>query len=600
MVAGVDVFRLPAAASAQEVALAWAQTFWAGYKIISQNDITFGPETQGYEVVFSFDTGQGFDVKFKEVAVVRGTNGFVLHSRALPSVFEAKVDEIDSFMSGFTLQEPRPFGVSRKDSLFLLGGEILTLDPALFWGSAGGIPGSIFSGLVALDRDLEVFPDLAESWTVNADGTVYTFQLREGLRFHDGRAVTAQDVKYSWERAADPETESPTARTYLGDIVGVKEKLDGKAREISGVQVIDNLSLRVTIDGPKPYFLGKLAYPTSYIVDQANVRSGKTWTERANGTGPFKLKEWVEDEILILERNDLYYRGVAKLAHVVYQLFAGDPMMLYEQGKIDVTGVGLSDIERVLDPANLLNRELIVTPLLCTSYPAVNVTMPPFDDAKVRQAFALALDVDRWIEVTVKGVLDRAAGILPPGLLGYNEDLKPVPFDPDMAKQLIADSKYGSVDNLPQVTGFDLNDAFLSMWLNNLGVEVQNIEIEELQEYFDLRGQKRIPVEDTNWCADYPDPQNFLQVLFQTDSKGNHLAYSNPEVDAALKLAAVERDEAARVAMYQDIEGTILNDWVAVPLAHFKSYTLVKAYVQGYFVARMGIHILKDVSISRE
>lgn len=605
VILGVDVLQLEEMVSDEDIALFRSQNGpanFSNYRIVSRRSVALGPETQGYEIVFT--GAQGGDVlKGKDVIVVRGTQAFAIWAVAEQSAFESQASEIEGLISSFTLREPMPFGVSRQDSLFLLGGTILTLDPALSEGSAAGHVGAIFSGLVALDRDLEVVPDLAERWEVSGGGTIFTFFLREGLQFHDGKPVTARDVKYSWERAAKPETDSPKALTFLGDIVGVKEKLEGEAEEVSGIEIVDDLTLRVTIDGPKPYFFQKLTYPTAYVVDRVNVQSGKTWTKRPNGTGPFKMKQWVEDELLILERNDLYYREVAKLAHVVYRLFAGRGLTLYEEGEIDITGVGLANIDRVLDPADSLNRELLVTSGLkfdlSTGYLAFNPNIPPFDDAKVRQAFALALDMDKWIEITLQGIPERASGILPPGLPGHNEGLTPFQFDPELAKHLIAESKYGGIDNLAPVTVYNMDDTFVAMWRDNLDIEVESIELEEPQEYYDLRGDRQIPLDDTGWIADYPDPQNFLEVLFHTDSKDNHVGYSNQEVDAALDLAAVERDTATRMAMYQDIEKTILEDWVFVPTVWSRDYVLVKPYVKGYFVAPMGIHILKDVSISR-
>ena len=598
----LDVIHLNETLPARDIALIRARNSaesLSGFRILSQGAVALGSQTQGYEIVYTGTYGGGIVLKEKEVVVVRGSQVFIVWAIAEESNFDSQSGSIDRLMSSFTLQEPLQFGVSRQDSLFLAGGTILTLDPVKYRGGADGHVGSIFSGLVALDRDLKVIPDLAEKWEVSEGGTVYTFHLRQGLRFHNGKAVTARDVKYSWERAADPATESPTAATYLGDIVGVNAKLDGTAKQVSGIEVIDDITLRVTIDGPKQYFLQKLTYPTSYVVDRVNVQSGKTWTKRPNGTGPFKLKEWKEDELLILERNDRYYRGVAKLAHVVFQLFAGRAMAMYENGEIDVTGVGLGNIDRVLDTANPLNRELLFTENLCTSYLAFNPTKPPFDDPKVRQALALTLDVDRWIEVTLQDTSQRAAGILPAGMPGFQQGLTPAIFDVEKAKQLIAESKYGSIEDLPPITTPGVSSALLAMWAQNLGLQVQSIDIEDPQEYRDRRDNREFMLSQSGWCADYPDPENFLGILFQSDSIQNHFGYSNPEVDLALDEAAVEPDEAARMALYQEIERTILDDWVVIPLTHSNDYVLVKPYVQGYFLTPMGIHVLKDLSIAR-
>ena len=451
---------------------------------------------------------------------------------------------------------------------------------------------------------MKAVPDIAAGWEVSADGTVYTFHLREGVKFHDGKPVTAQDFKYSWERASDPETDSRKARLILGDIVGAIEMLDGEATELRGVRVIDAQTLEVTIDGPKPYFLDKLAYVTAHVVDRANIARGMNWTDKPNGTGPFKLKEWKKDELLILERNDDYYLEPAKLENIVFQIFAGRSMMMYEQGEIDVTGVGLYNLERVLDPAEPLNQELLTMPSINTYYLGFNVTMPPFDDPNVRRAFALALDMDKILEVSYKSNAERAGGFLPPGVPGHNESLEPLPFDSEQAQQLIAESKYGSVDNLPPIVLYELyslgsaEEAMIGMWQQNLGVTVEVEIIEELEEWYERRHQREFQLFSSGWGADYIDPQNFLEVFFHSQSEENLFAYSNPDIDAALEKAAVERDEEARLKMYQEIEKMILDDLPAAPFyQRWKSHVLVKPYVDGYYLTPIGVNKWQEISI---
>ena len=161
-------------------------------------------------------------------------------------------------------------------------------------------------GLVCIDENLHPSNDKDQRWQVSDDGRTYTFSLRHDVMFHDGRKVKAEDFKYSWQRACDPDIGSMTVVTYLGDIVGVRQVLAGESKEISGVRVIDDYTLQVTIDAPKAYFLSKLTYPTTFVVDKANVETGGNWWHSPNGTGPFKLKEWDENSSLILERNELY------------------------------------------------------------------------------------------------------------------------------------------------------------------------------------------------------------------------------------------------------------------------------------------------------
>ncbi|MGC8855318.1 MAG: peptide ABC transporter substrate-binding protein, partial [Anaerolineae bacterium] len=196
-----------------------------------------------------------------------------------------------------------------NQTLVLSGGETTNpraYDPATTHGSGDKLA---YSGLVSFDPHLNLTPDLAESWDVQENGTVYIFHLRKNARFHDGRPVTTADVIYSWERAANPALASDTVLTYLGDIVGVKEMVAGKADHIAGLRALDDYTLQVTLDAPKPYFLFKLTYPTAFIVDKANVESGPDWYRHPNGTGPYKLIEWRSFERIVYQRNPDYYLG---------------------------------------------------------------------------------------------------------------------------------------------------------------------------------------------------------------------------------------------------------------------------------------------------
>ena len=243
---------------------------------------------------------------------------------------------------------PPPPPPAGEGTLNLYGIDPLTLDPALSSEmTSHEYVMQLFSGLVRPGDDLEPTGDIAQSWQVSDDGRTYTFSLRQDVKFHDGRQVTAGDFKYSWERACAPETGSMTAATYLGDIAGVGEVLSGASEGISGVKVVGDFTLEVTIDAPKSYFLSKLTYPTAFVVDRADVEAGGEWWRNPNGTGPFRLKQWDEGELLVLERNELYYGELARVNEVAFHLWGGMPMNMYETGEIDVTAVDLNYIEKV-------------------------------------------------------------------------------------------------------------------------------------------------------------------------------------------------------------------------------------------------------------
>lgn len=503
-------------------------------------------------------------------------------------------------------QDSQPLNLPEEDTLRLFDTGPLTLDPALSQeiGSHTYIM-HIFSGLVSFNQELNLIPDIAERWELSNQNKTYTFYLRRGVKFHNGREVKAEDFKYSWERAAAPKTQSPTTATYLGDIVGVKEVLAGTATQISGVKVLGDYTLEVTIDAPKVYFLAKLSYPVAFAVDKANVDSGKEWWRQPNGTGPFKLKNWRKDEFIVLERNESYYREKAKVSYVLFKLWGGIPMNMYEMGDIDITYVSLADLERVTDETNPLHLELVIVPELSIFYLGFNIAQPPFDDAKVRQAFSLAIDKDRVINQVLKRTVIKAEGILPPDMPGYDKSLRGFAYDVDRAQELIAESTYGSVSNFPSLIfttsgeGNALSDVLTTVicqWKHNLGVEIEVRQLEP-QAYYRWLEEEKDNFFDFGWVADYPDPQNFLEVLFHSKAKYNIGDYDSPEVDALLEQASIEQDNSHRLGLYQEIEQKIVGDAAVLPLWFGQNYVLVKPYVKGFAFSPLGVPLLSQISL---
>lgn len=498
--------------------------------------------------------------------------------------------------------------VTGSGVLKLYGTDPFTLDPAVASdGNSNDYIMQIFSGLVRLDDNLEPVPDIAEKWELSQDRRTYTFTLRQNVRFHSGRVVTAADFKYSWERACDPATGSGTAGTYLGDIVGVKEVVAGKAKEISGVKAVSEYVLQVTIDAPRSYFLFRLTYPTAFAVDKANASGSADWWRKPNGTGPFKLKEWQENSLIVLERNADYYGDAAKLARVEYALWSGVPMNLYEMGDIDTAGVSAGYIDKVTDKAGPFAGQLQITTEMSFYWLGFNLTEPPFDDVKVRQAFIQAVDRDKIISLSFRDLVRRADGILPPGIPGFNDKLSAPGYNAAKAKELLAQSKYGSAANLPPIVlttsgyGGQISsylEAVINNWRENLGVEVTVRQLEPERFIYFLKEEKD-QLYDMGWIADYPHPQDFLEVLFRTGAEYNYGEYSNPAVDALLDKAALEGDSRKSLEMYQQAEQMLVDDAACLPLWFGQSYTLVKPHVTGYKLNAMGYARLRDVSIKK-
>jgi len=503
-------------------------------------------------------------------------------------------------------QQSLPTFTTEETVLNLYNIDPYTLDPALSSEmTSHSYVMQLFSGLIRLDDDLVPAPDIAERWQVSDDGKTYTFYLRQDAKFHDGREVKAEDFKYSWQRACDPTTGSQTAATYLGDIVGVKEMLSGTATEISGVKVVDDYTLQVTIDAPKSYFLSKLTYPTAFVVDRANVQSGREWWRHPNGAGPFRLSQWEESSLLVLEKNELYHGETAKSDFVVFHLWAGVPMNLYETGEIDVAGVSLAYIDKVTDRSGPFYQELQVTPELSFHYIGFNTTKPPFDDVNIRRAFSQAVDKDKLASLVFRDMMQPAYGILPPGMPGYNEDLSGLDFDVNRAKELITSSEYGDVSELPPITVTTMGwggsissglEAIIHEWQQNLGVEVNVRQLEPERFLYHLMEEKD-EMFYMGWVADYPHPQDFLEILFHSGADNNHGEYINPEVDALLVKAGVEQDRELSLSLYQQAEQKLVADAACLPLWFGQNYVLVKPYVKGYELNPSGIAMLNKVSI---
>ncbi|MBI2873072.1 MAG: DcrB-related protein [Chloroflexi bacterium] len=598
-----EIEDVPLAQRAQEAVAALGNTL-SDLQVLEEGDTKL-ESGAAYRVEIAYRQ-EGQAMRARLLLLGRGTGSFLMMGVTAATDFPGQEEAISGVLRSFALRTPQPLGLPREQSLVLVGDDPVTLDPALSRDlRSHQYVVQLFGGLVRLDDEMRVQPDLAERWEVTGGGTVYTFFLRRGATFHDGKQVTAQDFKYALERAADPATGSETALTYLGDILGVREKLGGRSKEVKGVEVVDEHTLRITIDAPKAYFLAKLTYPTAAVVDRANVEmGGAQWWRNPNGTGPFRLKAWVRGELLALQRNDGYHLDPPRIPFVVFRILAGVPLRMYEDGAIDAAPLSDSEARRILDPRDPLHAELRVSSEMSISYVGFNVRQPPFDDARVRRAFALALDRDRLVKVVQQGTAIKAEGFLPPGMPGYDPGLRGTPFDQEQARQLLAESKYGSAKGLPALVftsaGTDTLHptlaAIADMWRRNLGVEVE-VRLLDPRSYFYGLKQEPGNLFDYGWVADYPDPENVLDVLFHSTAENNEGGYASKEADRLLEQARTEGDVGRRLAMYRQAERLLLEDVAAIPLAHHESFWLAKPYLRGFRVNPQGLYTLSSASL---
>ncbi|MDQ6695243.1 MAG: peptide ABC transporter substrate-binding protein [Chloroflexota bacterium] len=485
-----------------------------------------------------------------------------------------------------------------------------SLDPAIATDSYSQLViRQLFSGLVAFDNDLKIVPDLATSLpAISPDGKTYTFSLRRGVRFPDGSEVTARDFKYSFERATDSvlagshDASSLPASIFLGDIVGVQDKLAGKAKEIAGVQAPDPYTLVLTIDAPRAYFLSKLTAGPASVVEKSNVEGSNDWLERPAGTGPFRIEKWVHNQEMVLAANPDYAGGRPRLARVNIWMGASatGELQQYETGGLEIADVPVGDLGRITDRNNSMSRELQTVSDLSATYLGFNLTQKPFDDPKVREAFARAIDAQKVARVMFESRVQQARGFVPPGIAGYSSPDVGFGFDVTRARRLLAESTYKDARNLPRLrlytSGDSIGPMLSEVFSQTLGVDVEVHEV-GWTDYLAGLDQHEYPMFTSSWAADYPDPEAILGTLFRSSSPENSSGYRNNDVDAALSLAAIEPNSARRMATYAQVEERVLRDYPAVPLYHSVRYTLVKPYVQGLKMTSLGILNLKDVRV---
>ncbi len=498
----------------------------------------------------------------------------------------------------------RPYRVSGKNVLrYALQSRPTTLDPATVEdGDTIDLLMQVYEGLVQWSVENEIVPNIAERWEVSPDGTVHTFHLKRGVRFHKPypREVTAADFVYSMTRALLPATRSATAMNYLNDIVGARDVADGKATTVRGLAAPDARTLTITIDRRKPYFLGKLTYPTAYVVCREAVEKKKGLLDETNtvGSGPFALAQYRPGYSVLLAANPDYHGGRPVLDGLERPILPDSTsrQTRYESGGADITDLQRADLSRIqADP--VLKGQIREFARANIWYLALNqAAFPPFKDKRVRQAFACAIDKDAILRLALKGTAARAAGILPPGVPGYDPAFRGLPYDPARARALLAAAGYPDGKGFPRLTisfrqGYKyIEDAVVALRSDlqrNLGIECDIQQVEWAQ-FLTQRTNGTMPCYHLRWAADYLDPQNFLSLMLRTGSPENTIGYSNPEFDRLCDAADIESDPKRRLALYAKAERLAVDDAPWIPMYHLRDVELQKPYVRGLRDSLMG------------
>jgi len=473
----------------------------------------------------------------------------------------------------------------------------MSLDPpASFGNTAIQICQNLFDGLTALTNDMKVVPAIAKSWDISADGTVYTFHLRKDVRFHNGKPVTAHDFKYSWERSLWPDTGSYS--TFLiGLIKGSDAVKKGETKTMSGLKVIDDHTLEVTLKNAAGYFLVLTTRWQYWVVDKDTVEKyGKNWVKAGNlvGTGAYKLEEWAEGDHITLVANPDYFGGKPAVDRVIMPIIpdVATSMLRYEAGELDaVSDLTPADVRRYSMDSKHKN-ELKITPILRVTWLGFNFEKGPFVKNKaLREAFAYGIDRKKLVNIVFQGIGVPAYSFLPPGMPCHNPDLKPYSFDLKKAKAKLAEAGF------PKGKGLEKHNIVLSVseqrdrvaifefvqaqLLENLGIKAK-LEIIPGKTYNSKLLGHELQLFHGGMGADYPDAQEFMEYLAMCGYKTNYGGFCNSVLDKLVIEANKEDDMSKRCANYGKAEEIFLKDVAITPLFYNAQTMVVKPYVKGF------------------
>lgn len=461
---------------------------------------------------------------------------------------------------------------------------------------------NIFDSLVSFNPLTSgVEPALAEKWKPNEDATVWTFTLKKGTKFHNGREVKAVDLKYAWERIVSPKTEPPSDISYhLSSIQGFEEMQEGRATELSGVKVLDDYTLQVTLQYPLADFEYVVGHPALAPVPKEEVeKDPKAFMEKPVGNGPFMLAEpWKHNEYVRVSRFDDYYGKKAFLDEIIFKVFEdeGAAFLEFQAGNVDFAQVPLGEINAVAKKYGrgeygaapgkglLLGEEAIIYFL------NVNNENPVLKNADVRRAISLAINRDAIAKTVFEGARKPATSLVPPGVVGFKEDAGPYcRYDPEEAEELLKQAGYPGGQGLPTFklsfnsgAGHEPVMQAIQVNLKDIGINVE-LQGMEWDQFVDYGQEGKHAIARDGWPFDYPVIDNMLFLLFHSNNigEGNASRYSNPKVDEIILKARAETNEEKRVKLYQEAEKLILEDAGAIPVVFYAHRHVVSERVRG-------------------
>ena len=474
---------------------------------------------------------------------------------------------------------------------YCLSAEPVSLDPAQLQESEGIAVGkAIYDGLMDNDPEtMEITPAMADSYEVNDDATVFTFNLKKGVMFHNGRECTAEDFVYSWNRVVDPATASEVAY-HLSPVKGYDEFQAGTATSLEGVEAIDDYTFQVTLSYPYADFVYHTAHPALSPIPEEVVEEfgSENFSENPVGTGPFSFESWTHEQQVVTNRFEDYYGQAAYLDSVVYKIYMEEETAYqdFKAGSLNECQIPQGQFESA---AADYGDQAIFNPMLGIYYYGMNMTAAPWKDNKaLRQAMNYAVDRQTLCDVVMEGQRIPATGFVPMGIPGYQSNAMPYDYDKAEAEKLLTEAGFPGGQGLPELklgynTGGGHEDPaqFIQGNLKDAGVNV-TIEGYEWGSYLDLVQAAEVTFFRMGWLTDYPIMDNFLYPLFYSTSTDNFTMYNNPEIDKMLDQARSTPDQEARFQLYQETERMVLEEAPVIPLMFYKTSRVYGDGIGGY------------------
>jgi len=491
-----------------------------------------------------------------------------------------------------------------QELTFVLNNEPDTIDPTITNNSfATPVIMNCFEGLVTYDENGEVVAGNAEDWDCNEEMTVYTFKLREGLKWSDGTPLTANDYVYSAFRVLDPATAGLYVNMISDYVVNGNEYYAGEvSAEEVGIKALDDLTLEFTLAAPCPYFVDLVSMWCYYPVQQATIEAnGDQWTTTAEGyvcNGPFKMTEIKMGESYVLEKNENYWDAAnVSLDKLTYRfiLDVATALTAYENGEVDgVRTIPSSDFARL----RAEDAGVQVAGSYGTVYYDINCGVAPFDNVLVRKALNLAIDREAIINNVAQIEAVPAFSFYAPGYVVDGKDLtegRPTfgmsaTAEVEAAQAALAEAGYPNGEGFPtlQLSYYSddnvkkIAEAIKEMWETNLGITVEISSADWAVFYSDVQAGN-YQVAAMGWSADYVNPMSFLPLIY-TDDVTNNSFYSNPEYDAIVDQVKTESDPSKFAALVKQADELVSADYPFLPLYYKSNNYLLKDYVEGVWM----------------